>query len=200
MTPSLMERASSSLQGMLSKWLCDVHTLQLAQWQTMAFRLPLAQEEASVWWVAPHSLSGLHHWDFLPHIDPPAQGTSRLLGRKKSWPWLNLCNVVQRGQGHLPESCATQHGTFKGVWHPWCGWTGMKLWSLHYWDPQMTNLECPQYWRKKLYSWGVNWSPRRLQRLLHPPWIPRNPWTQRTNQAVCCSKPIWPFIYGIKFP
>ena len=44
--------------------------LQLAQQQAMALRLSLAQKEASGWWEAPCSLSGLHHWDFLSHVDP----------------------------------------------------------------------------------------------------------------------------------
>ena len=51
--------------------LYDVHTLQSAQWKATAFKLPLAQEEASRWWEAPCSLSTLHHWDFLPQVDSP---------------------------------------------------------------------------------------------------------------------------------
>ena len=44
---------------------------KLAQWQAVAFRLPLAQQQASGWWEASHSLSRLHHLDFLPQVDPP---------------------------------------------------------------------------------------------------------------------------------
>ena len=43
-----------------------------AQQQTTAFRLPLAQAEASRWWEAPHSLRTLHHQDFLPQVDSPS--------------------------------------------------------------------------------------------------------------------------------
>ena len=55
-----------SLAGDLS----NTHALQLAWQQATASRLPLAQEEASGWWEAPCSLSTLHHWDFLPQVDP----------------------------------------------------------------------------------------------------------------------------------
>ena len=49
------------------------------------FRLPFAQEEASGWQEAPHSLSALHHWNFYPKLIPSAWGTSMLLDRRKLW-------------------------------------------------------------------------------------------------------------------
>ena len=47
--------------------------LDFSHWQAAAFRLPLAQQEASSWWDAPPYFCGLHPYDFLPHTD--ASGT-----------------------------------------------------------------------------------------------------------------------------
>ena len=52
--------------------LSNAQAPQLAQWQAAAFQLPVAQEEASGWWKAPHNLHRLCHWDFISCIDPPA--------------------------------------------------------------------------------------------------------------------------------
>ena len=58
-------------------WDCLVHNLNngqalhFAQWQTAAFRLPLAQAEVFGWSEAPYILSALHHQDFLPQVDCP---------------------------------------------------------------------------------------------------------------------------------
>ena len=42
-----------------------------ALWQATAFRLPLAQQEASSWWDAPPALQGLHLQNFHPHTSDP---------------------------------------------------------------------------------------------------------------------------------
>ena len=83
---------------------------------------------------------------------------------------------------------AMKHGTFKGVWYPWCSWIGMRMWRLHCWDPPVIDPEHCQHWWKKLHSWGMNQSPKRLRRLLHLPWMSRNFQTQRTNWVVWHSK------------
>ena len=49
----------------------DAEALHYAQWQVVAFRLPLAQHEALGWWDAPSWLSGLYSQDFMPHAYAP---------------------------------------------------------------------------------------------------------------------------------
>ena len=44
-----------------------------ALWQVAAFRLPLAQQEASGWWDAPPTQQGLHSQDFLPPASGPLE-------------------------------------------------------------------------------------------------------------------------------
>ena len=53
----------------MRKCYTNAKALHYAQWQVVAFRLPLAQHESLGWWDAPSWLSGLCPWDFMPHID-----------------------------------------------------------------------------------------------------------------------------------
>ena len=104
---------------------------QSTQWQVHPSWCPLPRKR--------HQASGKPHivfqgWvietSYLMMISP-VPGISERRGRRRPWCWPELCNIVQRSQGCLPESCAMQCGTFKGVWHPWCIWRGMKYWRLH---------------------------------------------------------------------
>ena len=49
----------------------DSLALHYVSWQVAAFRLPLAQQEASGWWHAPLALPGLCWQDFLPSASDP---------------------------------------------------------------------------------------------------------------------------------
>ena len=52
--------------------LSNAQALQLAQVAGHGLPAACCQEEASGWWEAPHSLHGLCHQDFLPHVDFPS--------------------------------------------------------------------------------------------------------------------------------
>ena len=58
---------------------------------------------------------------------------------------------------------------------------GLQIIDLHCWALPMTHPECPQYWGKKQYSWGINWVPKRLRRLPHLPLNAPNFQNQRTQ-------------------
>ena len=49
--------------------LSNSKALLCVQWEAVAFRLLLAQHEASWWWDTPPGFSGFHLADFLVHID-----------------------------------------------------------------------------------------------------------------------------------
>ena len=72
--------------------------LYFSQWQAVAFRLPLAQQEVSRWWDSPPVAIWLHPQDFLPHADVSGRGTSRLFSGKIPSPSLScvmLCREVE---------------------------------------------------------------------------------------------------------
>ena len=54
---------------LIREGLSNSKALQCAWWQAAAFRLPLAQHEASGWWDASPTFSGLCLIDFLFHTD-----------------------------------------------------------------------------------------------------------------------------------
>ena len=49
--------------------LSEPEALYLPQWQAVAFRLPLCQQEALDWWDSQPCFHRLHPHDFLPHDD-----------------------------------------------------------------------------------------------------------------------------------
>ena len=107
--------------GLLSKNPSSAHALQFAQWQTAAFRLPLAQEEASGCRKSHAFLADCIIGTSYPELIPLAWWTFRLLHKKRN-PGTGLSSVtLYREVGDTsPESSTMQHRTFKGIWHPWC--------------------------------------------------------------------------------
>ena len=137
-TPNLVEHADYLIQAQMIRkpqhphwWkklkalyrdsagnLSDAQALQLALQQAMAFQLPAAQKRHQDGGETYAAFANCVIRTSYPVLIPQAWGISGLPDRKKSWCWPKPCNAVQRGQGCLPESCAMQHVTFKGVWHP----------------------------------------------------------------------------------
>ena len=85
--------------GCLVGNLSEIHALQFAQWQAAAFRITLAQAEASGWWEAPHSLSTLHHQDFLPQVDLPGLRVFCVTRQEEilTFAWALQCCVERSG-------------------------------------------------------------------------------------------------------
>ena len=102
--PMLVEGAQSSLKGLLSGRPPNIQALQFTQWQATAFRLSLAQAEASGWWEASCSLSALHHWDFLPQVYSPGPRDFHVI-RQGGNPSLDLNPSTLHGEvGDAPQS------------------------------------------------------------------------------------------------
>ena len=75
---------------------------------------------------------------------------------------------MQRGNGHLLESCAMQQGLSRCM-APLMWLDRDEIVEALLLGPTDDGPGMSQHWRKKLHSWMMNWSPRRLRRLLHSP-------------------------------
>ena len=121
----------------------------------------------------------LCQWDFLPWVDSPlALGTSMLLGRRKPYHCAQALQHCVERLGMPPRvQCAMQHGTFKGVWYPWCCLDrDGTMWRLHCWDLPMTDPECyPQTLEEEANTprWWTR-APRGSGGYYLSPWMSRN--------------------------
>ena len=183
----------------LANDLSDAHVLQFVWGQTMAFRLPVAQEEKSGWWEAPCSLSRLCHQDLLPQVVPLIWGTSRLLaGRSPGTGPTSamLCREVQDAS-QSPVQCSMGpskvYGTPDAAGCEWnCG--GFTAGTCRWWTQSSSDIggrSCtPGRW---------TWAPGGSGAYYIPPECPETPEPEETTKAVWFSKPTCPTIYSIKF-
>ena len=96
----------------------ESEALHYAQWQAVAFRLPLVQQEASGWWDAPPWLHGLCPQDFLPHTDASGTRDFCTVRQEKTLAlaWVLPWCTERRGSDWSPLRCSTgtpeMHGPF----------------------------------------------------------------------------------------
>ena len=86
----------------LQKEYDEYSTQHYASWQVSAFRLPLAQQEASGWWDVPPSLHRLCPQDFLPPASDP-------------WNFQAICQEKTLGLARVLQVCAEASGSKPGV-------------------------------------------------------------------------------------
>ena len=187
--------------GYLVGDLSNIHALEFYQQQATAFRLPLAQAEASRCWE--EVLAAWVHYatrTSYPKLIPLVWGTSMSLGRRKPWPWPRPFSVTQRGQGCLPDSCVRLQGppmvhgppNAAGWWWDHRDFTvGPHQWQAH---------NAPNPRGRSNTPGGWTGDPRGSGGYHISPWMSQNPRTGGTNQAVWCSKSSCRFTHSLKLP
>ena len=88
----------------LREFFANAEALHYAQWQAAAFRVPLAQHEASGWWDAPLWLSGLCPKDFMPHTNASSSKDLQTVRQEKILAF-----------SHALEACTERSGVSTGV-------------------------------------------------------------------------------------
>ena len=159
--------------GCLVGDLSNFHTLQFAQWQAKAFRVPLAQAEAYGWWEAPHNLGTLHHQDSLPQVDSPYLR--------------DFC--VTRQEEILALAWALQHcREVRDTWSPVQGGIGPP--KVHGPLMQLDSAQnAPNLGGRSNTPGGWTRTPSGSGHYHVSPWMPQNPRTRGANQAVWHSSP-----------
>ena len=77
---------------MIKRDLIEPEALYFLWWQAVAFRLPLAQQEALGWWDPPPCFHGLHLQDILPYPDASGMRNFWTIRQEKN---LSLASTLQ---------------------------------------------------------------------------------------------------------
>ena len=94
----------------------DPAAQHFALWQVVAFKLPVAQQEASGWWDSPPTLCGLCPQDFLP---PTTTSNFWIMMQAKMLVLARLHRHVLRHLGLRQAFFARQTGNYSNVWPLW---------------------------------------------------------------------------------
>ena len=96
----------------------DYQVQDFVLWQAVAFRLPVAQQEASRWWDAPPWLSGLHPQDFMPITDASSPKDLWFMRQEKTLALAWVLQACTKESGAQQAFYAMPHESFRDVWPP----------------------------------------------------------------------------------
>ena len=184
----------SSLVGDLD----DAQALHFAWLQATAFRLPLAQLEASGWWEVPHGLRALGCWNFLPQVDSP--GTRNFYGTRQE-ETLALAQALQcyvERLGTIPRVLCEAAQDLQRCMAPLMWLDSDEIIEASLLGPAYNRpITTPTTEEEVVFLGEESELQEGYQISL---WASQNPWTGVTIQMVWHSKSTCPSAHSLKLP